>query len=65
MLGDLPPCALIQTNALVAVQGNQIHGCYYPLTRQQLEWQISINDVSKQVEKEQTEFIQVSLSFLN
>lgn len=60
MLGELP---LLQTgNALVPMQGTKVHGCYYPLTRQQLEWQISINNIHKQVKKEQNELMQASLS---
>lgn len=63
MLGEAPPCPVLQTgNALLPVHGRKVHGCYYPLTRQQLEWQLSINDFPKQVEKEQNEFMQVSLS---
>lgn len=60
MLGELP---ILQTgNALVPMQGTKVHGCYYPLTREQLEWQISINNVPEQVEKELNEFMQASLS---
>lgn len=44
------------------VQGNRVHGCYHPLPKRQLEWQISINDVRKQVEKEQAEIMQARLS---
>ncbi|KAM7009685.1 LOW QUALITY PROTEIN: dynein heavy chain domain-containing protein 1 [Tautogolabrus adspersus] len=43
---------------LPMAQGNRMQGCYYPLTRGQLEWQISINDVTKQVEKEQAKIMQ-------
>ncbi|XP_036951826.1 dynein heavy chain domain-containing protein 1-like isoform X4 [Acanthopagrus latus] len=39
-------------------QGNRVHGCYHPLPKRQLEWQISINDVRKQTEKEQAEIMQ-------
>lgn len=60
MLGELP---LLQTgNAMVPIQGTKVHGCYCPLTREQLEWQININDVSEQVEKEQNELMQASPS---
>lgn len=44
------------------VQGNRVHGCYHPLPKRQLEWQISINDVKKQIEKEQAEIMQARLS---
>lgn len=58
MLGEHP---LLQTgNALVPMRGTKVHGCYYPLTREQLEWQISINGVPEQVEKEQNELMQAS-----
>ena len=43
-------------------QGNRVHGCYHPLPKRQLEWQISINDVRKQTEKEQAEIMQARLS---
>ncbi len=44
------------------VQGNRTHGCYYPLSKRQLEWQISINDDAKQAEKEQAKMMQARLS---
>ncbi|XP_065818747.1 dynein heavy chain domain-containing protein 1-like [Labrus bergylta] len=61
-----PPVHLYQgalSEALLTVgesiiQGNRVHGCNYPLTRGQLEWQISINDVAKQVDKEQAKIMQ-------
>ncbi|KAM9363159.1 dynein heavy chain domain-containing protein 1 [Symphorus nematophorus] len=59
MLSDLSSCCLVppkQTSLMV--QGNRVHGCYYPLPKRQLEWQISINDVTKQVEKEQAKIMQ-------
>ncbi|XP_040891858.1 dynein heavy chain domain-containing protein 1 [Toxotes jaculatrix] len=40
------------------VQGSMVHGSYYPLSKTQLEWQISINDFSKQVEREQEKIMQ-------
>ncbi|XP_018537954.1 dynein heavy chain domain-containing protein 1 [Lates calcarifer] len=40
------------------VQGNMVHGCYYPLSKTQLEWQISTNDSSKQADREQTKVMQ-------
>ncbi|XP_040002556.1 dynein heavy chain domain-containing protein 1 isoform X2 [Xiphias gladius] len=40
------------------VHGNMVHGCYYPLSKTKLEWQISINDFSKQVEREQAKIMQ-------
>ncbi|XP_070683759.1 dynein heavy chain domain-containing protein 1 [Pempheris klunzingeri] len=40
------------------VQGNRVHGCYYPLPKRQLEWQIRIDDVTKGVEKEQARIMQ-------
>ncbi|XP_069545473.1 dynein heavy chain domain-containing protein 1 [Brachyistius frenatus] len=35
-----------------------VHGCYCPLSKAQLEWQISINDVTKHVVKEQANIMQ-------
>ncbi|XP_051802066.1 dynein heavy chain domain-containing protein 1 isoform X2 [Acanthochromis polyacanthus] len=40
------------------VQGNMVHGCYYPLSKTQLEWQISTNDITKHVEKVQVKTMQ-------
>ncbi|XP_047434083.1 dynein heavy chain domain-containing protein 1 [Mugil cephalus] len=40
------------------VQGNTVHGCYYPLSKTQLERQISTNDITKQVEKEQNKIME-------
>ncbi|KAL7403667.1 hypothetical protein ABVT39_003475 [Epinephelus coioides] len=48
--------ALSQQTTLM-VQGDRVHGCYYPLPKGQLEWHISINDIAKQVEKEHTEIM--------
>lgn len=47
------------------MQGNRVHGCYYPLRKRQLEWQISNSDVTKQVEKEQAKFMQARVSLSN
>ena len=55
MLSD--PSAPEQTS--LTVQGVRVHGCYHPLLKGQLEWQISINDVTEQVEEEQAEIMQV------
>ncbi|XP_042341799.1 dynein heavy chain domain-containing protein 1 [Plectropomus leopardus] len=43
---------------MLKVRGSRVHGCYFPLPKGQLEWQISINDITKQAEKEQTEIMQ-------
>lgn len=53
---------LLPKETFQMVQGNMVHGCYYPLSKTQLEWQISVNDVTKQVEKEQTRIMQARLS---
>ncbi|XP_031144859.1 dynein heavy chain domain-containing protein 1 [Sander lucioperca] len=59
LLRDLPSHWLVlPKQTLLMVQGNRVHGCYYPLPKGQLEWQISINDVTKQVEKEQAKIMQ-------
>ncbi|XP_071359544.1 dynein heavy chain domain-containing protein 1 isoform X2 [Trachinotus anak] len=49
---------VLPKRTLLMVQGNMVHGCYYPLSRTQLEWQISINDFSKQAEREQAKVMQ-------
>ncbi|XP_071386131.1 dynein heavy chain domain-containing protein 1 [Centroberyx affinis] len=46
----------------LTVQGHSLRGCYHPLSKRQLEWQISINDVSKQAEKEQAKIMQEAQS---
>ncbi|XP_067352664.1 dynein heavy chain domain-containing protein 1-like isoform X2 [Channa argus] len=38
--------------SLLTVQGNMVRGCFYPLSKTQLEWHISINDITKHVKKE-------------
>lgn len=43
------------------VQGNRMHGCYYPLSKRFLEWQISIIDDAEQAEKEQNKIMQARL----
>ncbi|XP_076585176.1 dynein heavy chain domain-containing protein 1 [Chaetodon auriga] len=59
LLRDLSSCWLVPPKkTLPMAQGNRLHGCYYPLPKRQLEWQISINDVAQQVEKEQAEIMQ-------
>ncbi|XP_056157623.1 dynein heavy chain domain-containing protein 1 [Lampris incognitus] len=40
------------------VQGHRLRGCYRPLSKKQLEWHLTINDVSKVVEKEQARIMQ-------
>ncbi|XP_029900968.1 dynein heavy chain domain-containing protein 1 [Myripristis murdjan] len=44
------------------LQGRRLQGCYYPLDKSQLEWQMSINDMSKQVEEEQAKMMQEAQS---
>ncbi|KAM4612293.1 dynein heavy chain domain-containing protein 1 [Polymixia lowei] len=44
------------------VQGQGVRGCYYPLSKRQLEWQLRINDVSKEVEREQARIMQETQS---
>ncbi len=53
---------LLPKQTSLKVQGSRVHGCYYPLPKRQLEWQIRISDVAKQVEKELATFMQASLS---
>ncbi|XP_032390213.1 dynein heavy chain domain-containing protein 1 [Etheostoma spectabile] len=59
LLRDLPShWQVLPKQTLLMVQGNRVHGCYYPLPKGQLEWQISINDVTKRVEKQQAKIMQ-------
>uniref|UniRef100_A0AAQ5XW98 AAA+ ATPase domain-containing protein n=1 Tax=Amphiprion ocellaris TaxID=80972 RepID=A0AAQ5XW98_AMPOC len=50
--------AVLPKESFQMVQGNMVHGCYYPLSKTQIEWQISTNDVTKQVEKVQVKTMQ-------
>ncbi|XP_037619572.1 dynein heavy chain domain-containing protein 1 isoform X1 [Sebastes umbrosus] len=49
---------LLPNQSFLMVQGSRVHGCYHPLQKRQLEWHISINDVTTQVEKEQANIMQ-------
>ncbi|XP_028316890.1 dynein heavy chain domain-containing protein 1 [Gouania willdenowi] len=40
------------------VRGIRVRGCYSPLSKVQLQWQLSVDDLIKQAMKEQTEIIQ-------
>ncbi|XP_008294462.1 dynein heavy chain domain-containing protein 1 [Stegastes partitus] len=40
------------------VQCNMVRGSYYPLSKTQVEWQISSNDITKQVEEAQAKTMQ-------
>ncbi|XP_053275768.1 dynein heavy chain domain-containing protein 1 isoform X2 [Pleuronectes platessa] len=53
LLGDqLAPGLVLPNQALSMVQGNTVHGCFQPLSKAQLEWQIRISDLSEDVERE-------------
>ncbi|XP_045902961.1 dynein heavy chain domain-containing protein 1 isoform X2 [Micropterus dolomieu] len=56
VLRDLPSRWLVLPKQ--TVQGNTVHGCHYPLRKRQLEWQISINDITKKVEEEEAKIMQ-------
>nr|XP_046228919.1 dynein heavy chain domain-containing protein 1 [Scatophagus argus] len=59
LFNDLSSCWLeLQKKTSLMVQGNRMHGCYYPLPKKQLEWQISVNDVAKEAEKDQAQIMQ-------
>lgn len=59
LLKDLSSCQLmLLKQPLVRMQGNRMHGSYYPLSRRQLQWQISNSDVTKQLEKDQANLMQ-------
>nr|XP_012771268.1 dynein heavy chain domain-containing protein 1 [Maylandia zebra] len=59
ILRDMSACwQTLPKVAFPVVQGNMVHGCYSPLSKSQLEWHISINDITKEVEKEQSEIMQ-------
>jgi len=50
---------VLPEETVLMVQSNMVHGCYSPLSKTQLEWQISINDITEQVETEQAKIMQV------
>lgn len=54
---------VLTEQTLLMVQGNRMHDCYYPLPKRQLEWQIRINDVTKEVKQEQAMIMQARLTF--
>lgn len=62
-LKDMTACWQVMPKE--AVQGNMVHSCYRPLSRTQTEWQISINDVTKHVAKEQAKIMQARLLLPN
>lgn len=63
ILRDMSACwQTLPKVSFPVVQGNMVHGCYSPLSKSQLEWHISINDITKEVEKEQSEIMQARLS---
>ncbi|KAM4583530.1 dynein heavy chain domain-containing protein 1 [Odontesthes bonariensis] len=49
---------VLPEKTVLMVQSNMVHGCYSPLSKTQLEWQISINDITEQVETEQAKIMQ-------
>ncbi|KAM9314087.1 dynein heavy chain domain-containing protein 1 [Pholidichthys leucotaenia] len=57
-LQDMTARWLVHQKSFEMVQGSTVQGCFYPLSRAQLEWQISINDITRQVEKEQAKITQ-------
>ncbi|XP_072240771.1 dynein heavy chain domain-containing protein 1 [Leuresthes tenuis] len=58
-LGDMSARKLVlPEETVLMVQSNMVHGCYSPLSKTQLEWQISINDITEQVETEQAKIMQ-------
>ncbi|XP_053710883.1 dynein heavy chain domain-containing protein 1 isoform X1 [Synchiropus splendidus] len=41
-----------------SVEGDRVHSCYYPITKEQLLWHIGANDLSGQVQLEQAVLMQ-------
>ncbi|XP_069387019.1 dynein heavy chain domain-containing protein 1 isoform X2 [Paralichthys olivaceus] len=56
LLRDLPAHSL-SNQTMQMVQGNTVRGCFYPLSKTQLQWQISVSDFSKDVEREMTKIM--------
>ncbi|XP_007576319.1 dynein heavy chain domain-containing protein 1 isoform X2 [Poecilia formosa] len=57
---DLTSDECSTVTASLTVKGKMVDGCYYPLSKAQLEWYININDVSKQVDTEHAKIIKDS-----
>ncbi|XP_030593777.1 dynein heavy chain domain-containing protein 1 isoform X2 [Archocentrus centrarchus] len=49
---------ILPKDAFRMLQVNMARGCYSPLSKTQLEWHIGINDITKEVEKEQAKIMQ-------
>nr|XP_020441880.1 dynein heavy chain domain-containing protein 1-like [Monopterus albus] len=59
LLRDLSAnCLVLPKQTALMAQGNMVHDCYCPLSKTQLEWQISINDITKQADNEQAASMQ-------
>lgn len=41
------------------VQGQRVHGQYYPLSRKQLEWHLELHAGTQEIEEEQARIAQV------
>lgn len=52
---------VLSQKTLVTMQGSMVRGCYCPIPKRKLEWQISVSDVPQQVEREQTKLMQARL----
>nr|XP_043885125.1 dynein heavy chain domain-containing protein 1 [Solea senegalensis] len=59
MLRDLSAqwLLLLPKRSLLMTQGNMVRGCYSPLSKTQLEWQIGSSDRSGHVEREQVKIM--------
>ncbi|KAM4750013.1 dynein heavy chain domain-containing protein 1 [Anableps anableps] len=59
-LNNQPTRAQLLQSSFLMVQGKMVNGCYYPLSKKQLEWYMSVSDVIKQAEAEHAKIIQDS-----
>lgn len=58
-VGDTLSCQLLPPEEiLLMVKSTMVSGCYYPLSKTQLEWQFNINDIANQAEAQQRELMQ-------
>lgn len=58
-VGDTLNCQLLPPEEiLLMVKSTMVSGCYYPLSKTQLEWQFSISDTTARAEAQQNELMQ-------
>lgn len=54
-----PPPRASPARAPLLVQGLRLHGCFQPLSREQLRWHVHAHDVTEQAQRDQVLLMQV------